>query len=124
MEGLCDKKERELQGSSELCSNHSSLLYANFFRFKRCKNYGKPTGTYYDNERHTSRIQAQTYKVGGKVKDNEYTEEFKELNIPILPLPETIRRTNSCICSYASLPRGGRIRKFPIPPQPIAIWED
>ena len=38
------------------------------------------------------RIQAQTYKVGGKVKDNEYTEEFKkefkELNIPILPLPE------------------------------------
>ena len=38
------------------------------------------------------RPQAQTYKVGGKVKDNEYTEEFKkefkELNIPILPLPE------------------------------------
>lgn len=38
------------------------------------------------------RPQAQTYKVEGKVKDNEYTEEFKkefkELNIPILPLPE------------------------------------
>lgn len=65
------------------------------------------------------RIRARTYTAGGKVKDSEYTEEFKELNIPILPLPENYTSENSCICFYVSLPRGGRI-----PPQLIAIRED